>query len=316
MIDGFSRAAVRLRLGGAPHLPLQDLADELRSLTGRDVQSAPAATVPVESVPGPGTTTAADGRRPAAIVRVLRAQVLAGEIDCAAHAYPDLPSLPDSRLVVAATPTRDDPRDVLIADLPFADLPRGTLVGTTWVRRLAMLHRLRPDLGYHLRDGEAQACLDMLAGGRLAAVVCARSDLTYRQAQTGHIFGPGHLLPDPGQGALALECLAERYEVIDTVRILHDRRTWNAVTAERALLSALDPGDRFVMGGYAADDGHLVSLTAAVLSADGKHLARTLGTCASAADAAADLGQLLGADLHLTADSWSAPAAHLATDTA
>ncbi|PRX42921.1 porphobilinogen deaminase-like protein [Nonomuraea fuscirosea] len=93
-------------------------------------------------------------------------------------------------------------------------------------------------------------------------------------------------------------------------------RIWNAVTAERALLSALDPGNRFVVGGYAANDGHLVSLTAAVLSADGKHLARSCGTCTSVADAAADLRQLLGADLHVVADSWPALTAHATTETA
>lgn len=316
MIDELPHASVRLRLGGAPHLPLQDLAEELRSLTGRDVQPSPAEAMPTQTVPAQGAVMASDGQQPAGIVGVLRAQVLAGEIDCAVHAYPDLPWLPDSRLVIAATPAREDPRDVLIAELPFGDLPRGTLVGTTSVRRLAMLRRLRPDLSYVLNDGDAKACLDMLADDHLAAVVCARSDLDYRQAQTGHTFGPEHMLPDPGQGALALECLAERYDVIDTVRTLHDRRTWNAVTAERALLAALNPTDRFVVGGYAADDGHLVSLTAAVLSTDGKLLARTFGTCNSASDDAGDLGQLLGADLRLTADSWPAPPALLPTETA
>ncbi|MEU6720690.1 hydroxymethylbilane synthase [Nonomuraea sp. NPDC046802] len=299
MIDGFPRPFGRLRLGGAPHLPLQALADELRSLTGRDVQP-----VPADSVPAPSGSTMAQTRQAAARVSALRAQVLSGEIDCAVHAYPDLPSLPDARLAIAATPARDDPRDVLVADLPFNELPRGAMVGTTSARRLAMLRKLRTDLSYHLIDADAQAMLGMFTDGHLAAVVCARPDLSYRQAQTGHVFGIEHMLPDPGQGALALECLAGRCDVVDTVHVLHDRRTGNAVTAERALLAAVNPDERFVIGGYAADDGHLVSLTAAVLSADGQHLVRTFGTCTSAD--AADLGRLLGADLQTQTVSWNA----------
>ncbi|WP_262496167.1 hydroxymethylbilane synthase [Nonomuraea sp. SYSU D8015] len=214
----------------------------------------------------------------------------------------DLPTTPEGQLAMAATPARDDPRDVLLAARPFGELARGAVVGTTSARRLAMLRRLRPDLSYHLIDGDAQICMDMVADGQLAAVVCGRLDLGRRKAKVGQVFAIEQLLPDPGQGALVLECLNDRYDVIDTVRVLHDLRTWRAITAERALLAALNPEGRFVVGGYAADDGHLVSVTAAVLSRDGRRLARTFGTADSTE--AADLGHRLGADLHAAVASW------------
>uniref|UniRef100_UPI003D74C551 hydroxymethylbilane synthase n=1 Tax=Nonomuraea jabiensis TaxID=882448 RepID=UPI003D74C551 len=220
MIDGFPRQRGLLRLGGAPHLPLQALADELRSLTGRDVQPVPAEPV---SLPGGA----------AARVPALRAQLAAGDIDCAVHALAELPTTPEPQLAIAATPTRDDPRDVLLASRPLRELVRGTVVGTASARRLAMLRRLRPDLTYHLIDGDAQLCMDMLADGHLAAVVCARLDLGRRKINVGQVFGIEQVLPDPGQGALVLECPNDRYDVIDTVRVLHDLRTWRAISAER-----------------------------------------------------------------------------------
>ncbi|YCK33011.1 hydroxymethylbilane synthase [Actinomadura sp. ATCC 39365] len=230
-------------------------------------------------------------------VSALRDKLVEGEIDFAVHSLKDLPTKQDPRFTLAALPERHDHRDALVGSHKFADLPAGARVGTGSPRRVAMLSALRPDLEYVPIRGNADTRIGKIAAGELDAVVLASAGLTRlgRGGEIAQIFEVEELLPAPGQGALAVECLAARTDLIETLSVLDDPRTRSAVTAERAVLSALEAGCAAPVGAFAADDGHTLNLTAVVVSIDGREAVRK--SAAGSPSEAAQLGRLLAAEM-------------------
>ncbi|MFI6293767.1 hydroxymethylbilane synthase [Nonomuraea sp. NPDC050790] len=230
-------------------------------------------------------------------VSALRDKLVEGEIDFAVHSLKDLPTKRDERFTLAALPTRHDHRDALVGAHKLADLPSGARVGTGSPRRVAMLRALRPDLEYVPIRGNADTRIGKVTSGELDAVVLACAGLTRigRDAEIAQIFEVEEMLPAPGQGALAVECLADRADLIAFLGVLDDPRTRSAVAAERAVLSALEAGCSAPVGAFAADDGQTLNLTAAVVSLDGQAAVRK--SAAGPSSDADRLGRLLAAEM-------------------
>lgn len=230
-------------------------------------------------------------------VSALRDKLVEGEIDFAVHSLKDLPTKQDPRVTLAAIPARHDHRDALVGTAKFADLPPGARVGTGSPRRIAMLRALRDDLEYVPIRGNADTRIGKVTSGELDAVVLASAGLTRigREAQIAQIFEVDELLPAPGQGALAVECLTGRPDLITFLSVLDDPRTRSAVTAERAVLSALEAGCSAPVGAHAVDDGHTLTLTASVVAIDGSRAVRK--SAAGSPSDAANLGRLLAAEM-------------------
>jgi len=144
-------------------------------------------------------------------VSALRDALLAGRIDLAVHSYKDLPTAPAPGLVIAAVPLRSDPRDILISrdGRKLADLPAGARVGTGSPRRAAQLHALGLGLDVIATRGNVDTRIGYLAKGELDAVVLARAGLERlgRLDEASEVLDLSVMLPAPGQGALAVECL-------------------------------------------------------------------------------------------------------------
>jgi hydroxymethylbilane synthase len=234
-------------------------------------------------------------------VSALRDALLAKEIDVAVHSYKDLPTAPADGLVIAAVPTREDPRDALIArdGLTLATLPPGARVGTGAVRRIAALKALGLDIETVPIRGNVDTRLRKVAGGELDAVILARAGLARlgRAAEITEIIDPSLMLPAPAQGALAIECRVGDFELLDVLVRLDDQGARAAVTAERALLATLEAGCSAPVAGLATviSDTLEIHLRGAVYSTDGRvalRLSRT-GTLADAAE----IGRLLAGDL-------------------
>jgi hydroxymethylbilane synthase len=227
-------------------------------------------------------------------VSALREALLAGEVDLAVHSLKDLPTGPAAGIVLAAVPTRDDPRDALVArdGAKLADLPPGARIGTGSPRRAAQLLGLRAGLRCVPIRGNAGTRLGKVTGGELDGVVLAYAGL----ARIGHVhavtqvFEPDEMLPAPGQGALAVECRDGDPELAALLATATDEASAAAVTAERSLLEALEAGCSAPIGAYAAGAERL-TMRAAVMSTDGSRALRAHGS-APAADA-----QRLGRDL-------------------
>ena len=192
-------------------------------------------------------------------VSALRESLLRGEVDFAVHSLKDLPTGAAPGIVLAAIPARDDPRDALVGrdGAKLADLPAGARIGTGSPRRAAQLTVLRSDLTCVPVRGNAGTRLAKVRDGELDAVVLAYAGL----ARIGHadlvseIFEPDDMLPAPGQGALAVECLADSTGLAELLARIDHAATRAAVTAERSLLAALEAGCSAPVGAYATQAG-------------------------------------------------------------
>ena len=235
-------------------------------------------------------------------VSALRDALLADRIDLAVHSFKDLPTAPADGLTVAATPPREDPRDVVVARdrLTLAELPPGARVGTGAPRRVAQIRALGLGLDLVPVRGNVDTRLQQVADGTLDAVVLARAGLARlgRLGEITEVLDPLQMLPAPGQGALAVECRVDD-DLVDALRVLDEPTTRSAVTAERSLLAALEAGCTAPVGAYAeaaeGDDGLELYLRAVVVSLDGSESIRKSAT--GPLTAAERIGRDLAADL-------------------
>ncbi len=186
----------------------------------------------------------------------LRDALNAKEIDFAVHSYKDLPTAPADGLPIAAVPVREDPRDALVA--------RDGLTLHGAAGRCPDRYRLgAADRGHRARSacqsnvvpirGNVDTRLRKVADGELDAVVLARAGLARlgRVDEITEILDPMLILPAPAQGALAVECRADDADLVAALAALDDPHSRAAVTAERALLAALEAGCSAPVAGLA-----------------------------------------------------------------
>jgi hydroxymethylbilane synthase len=246
------------------------MADQMREL-GHTVEMVEIVTVgdtstaSLSSIGGTGVFAAA-----------IRNALLAGEIDVAVHSLKDLPVTPEPGLVIAAIPPREDPRDAVVArdGLTLAELPAGSIVGTGSPRRVAQLAALGFGLVTTDIRGNVDTRISMVHKGSCDAVLLARAGLSRlgRLDEVTESLDPLQMLPAPGQGALAIECRSDRLDLIAALSPMDDPDTRACVTAERALLGALEAGCTAPVGTLAevveGEDGIQLSLRAFVGSPD------------------------------------------------
>jgi hydroxymethylbilane synthase len=219
-------------------------------------------------------------------VSALRAALLADEIDVAVHSYKDLPTAPAAGITIAAVPTREDPRDALVArdGLVLGELPIAAKVGTGAPRRVAQLRAL--GLGFEVVPlrGNVDTRLRKVRDGELDAVVLALAGLRRlgRADEVSEILDPIQVLPAPAQGALAIECRTSDEQVREVLAALDHADTRAAVTAERALLAALEAGCSAPVAALAeiaeGDCGPEVFLRGSVTAPDGSDAVRLSAT--------------------------------------
>ncbi|NUV71982.1 hydroxymethylbilane synthase [Streptomyces sp. Ncost-T6T-1] len=245
-------------------------------------------------------------------VAALREALLRGEVDFAVHSLKDLPTSQPDDLVLAAVPQREDPRDALVArdGLTFEQLPDGARIGTGSPRRMAQLNAYARSHGLRIETvpirGNVDTRIGFVRDGELDAVVLAAAGLS-RLGRSGEVtdFLPvDTVLPAPGQGALAIECAASSADLAAALAELDDPYTRVAVTAERALLAALEAGCSAPVGALAdvLADGHVVNelrLRGVVGSTDGSSLVQlsTTGPVPTSHDDAAALGRELASEM-------------------
>jgi hydroxymethylbilane synthase len=216
------------------------------------------ADVPIHAVGGTGI-----------FVKEVQQAVLDGRADLAVHSAKDLPASdnPDG-LVLAATPERADPRDALVGSTLHA-LPAGARVATGSVRRRAQLVALRPDLTFaELRGNIATRLARAVDFDAIvvAAAALARLGLGDRADE---VLEPSVLLPQVGQGALAVECRADDDDTLARVVAIDDTRVHAAIDAERAYLAELGGGCDLPCGALAHVDDDEIAVEALLASVDG-----------------------------------------------
>jgi hydroxymethylbilane synthase len=207
-------------------------------------------------------------------VKEIEEALLAGEVDLAVHSAKDVPAeLPDG-LSIVGVPERADPRDALCGAESLDGLGEGAVVGTGSLRRRAQLLALRSDLEVRDLRGNVDTRLRKLAEGEYDAVVLALAGLE-RLGRSGEGAPLDELVPDAGQGCLVLEAKTDDGEVAGQAARLTDGDSLTCLTAERALVAALDADCHTPVGAYAEllGEGGL-RLTAFVGQPDGSHWIR------------------------------------------
>ena len=203
-----------------------------------------------------------------AFVARIVAALIDGLVDLAVHSAKDVPTTEPNKLVIAAYPPREDPRDALVCRVrgtTFATLPIGARVGTDSPRRVAFLRAQRPDLQMHPLHGNVDTRLAKLDRGDSDALVLAVAGLT-RLGRADRIDDvlPSAMIPSaPGQGSLALQTRADDAEAIAAVGLLDDAATRAAVEAERELLAGTGGGCRSPIGAIATVTDDVLTLVAA-----------------------------------------------------
>jgi len=234
-------------------------------------------------------------------VKEVQAAVLDGRADVAVHSAKDLPAVTPDGLVIAAVPERADPRDALVGST-LAGLAPGVTVATGSQRRQVQLAAARPDLVFVGLRGNIATRLQRLDEGVADAIVMAvaaleRLGLADRMAE---VLDPEVMLPQVGQGALAIECRADDDVALAALAPLEHAVSRTCVDAERAFLDELGgdcdlPAGCFVVRaedgtfdvtGVLADDAGRVhrrpmSVAAGAEAAAARHLARALREAAS-----------------------------------
>ncbi|AUX21011.1 porphobilinogen deaminase [Sorangium cellulosum] len=236
-------------------------------------------------------------------IKELEEALLDGRADFAVHSIKDVPAELAPALRLACIPAREDPRDVLVtrSGAPLAELPAGARVGTSSLRRAVALRAARPDLQIAPVRGNVDTRLRKMAEGVVDAVVLALAGLKRLGLadRATEILSPEMSLPAIGQGALGIECRAEDARVSDVLARLADRETTICVTAERAVMAAVEGSCRTPVAAYAVRDGGALWLRALLAEPDGSRLRTGERRAAWPGDVreAARLGADLGAEL-------------------
>jgi hydroxymethylbilane synthase len=237
-------------------------------------------------------------------IKEVEGELLSGAIDAAVHSMKDMETTIADATILAAVLPREDPRDAFIS--PHADsfeaLPRGARVGTASVRRAALVLNRRPDLQVVMFRGNVDTRLRKLRDGEADATflaVCGLKRLEMEHAIT-RIMEPDEFPPPVSQGAIGVQCRdgnasARDADIARWLTALDDGPSRVRVTAERAMLSALDGSCRTPISGHAVLEGGRLTLNGLVLSLDGSQ-SHAGAASADAADAEA-LGFGVGEDI-------------------
>lgn len=201
-----------------------------------------------------------------------------GEIDMAVHSMKDMPAELPEGLVIGCIPPREDHRDAFISksNLKLKELPPGSIVGTSSLRRSAQILAQRPDLEIKWIRGNIDTRLAKLETEEYDAIILAAAGLIrmgWNDDIVTEYLDPDICLPAIGQGALAIECRENDHELLAELAKLTCESTDKAVNAERAFLDKMDGSCQVPIGGYARiiENGE-IELTALVASPDGKIL--------------------------------------------
>jgi len=221
------------------------------------------------------------------------------EIDLAVHSLKDLPSKLTPGTILGAVPERGPVEDVLVTPTGASldDLEKGARVATGSIRRRSQLLYMRPDLVLTDLRGNIDTRLRKLHEQDLDAIFMARAAIVRLELNNVkyHTFAPEQFVPAVGQGAVGLQVRAADDEVLALLQPFNHAPTFQAVVAEREVLSTLDTGCQFPVGAYATIRDNRISLTGFVGSEDGGTVLRAKKE--DHVSKASDLGKLLAKDL-------------------
>ncbi len=210
-------------------------------------------------------------------IKEIEAAILDERIDIGVHSVKDVPTFLPRGLCLNHVMDREDPRDAFICQKATSidELPEGAIVGTSSMRRQAIMLSRRPDLKIVPLRGNVDTRLRKLAEGQVDATILAAAGLQ-RMGLDDHIASyiePESMLPAVCQGIIGLEIRDDDTQTSTILDTIHHEKTGMIATAERALLTVLDGSCRTPIGSYGQwIDDHTMRLRGLVASLDGANL--------------------------------------------
>jgi hydroxymethylbilane synthase len=225
---------------------------------------------PLSSIGGKGLFT-----------RELELDLARHAVDCCVHSLKDLPTDVANGLTIGAVLAREDPRDVLIVNSvtgasSIDELPRGSRVGTSSLRRRAQLMALRTDIDAVALRGNVPTRIRKVDDGQVHAAILAAAGvhrLGVSQRIASYLDAP-EWLPAAGQGAIAVQIRDDDEQMRNILAPLQDAETWIQVRAERAFLAALEGGCQVPIGALAAEREGELTLFGLIADVEGRRIVR------------------------------------------
>ncbi len=208
--------------------------------------------------------------------------LLDGHADVAVHSLKDLPTTITKGLVISAIPHREQVCDVVVAAQPISslhDLPQNAAVGTSSLRRITQLKRIRPDLNCQPLRGNIETRIRKVQVGQLDAIVIAQAGLNRigLSEHTSLVLPPEQFVPAPGQGALAIQTRHSDAELCELVAKLEDPDARITTQTERQILAGLHGGCSIPLGVYCRIEKDTIHIHAILSNlAATKHIRKTL----------------------------------------
>ena len=211
-------------------------------------------------------------------VKELETALIEGSADIAVHSMKDVPMELPSGLALAVICQREDPRDAFVSNKwkTFEELPLGSTLGTSSLRRACQLQEIRPDLTIRFLRGNVNTRLGKLDNGEYDAIILASAGLIRlgMKERISEYLDVSTCLPAGGQGAIGIECRDGDAGVLDLLKPLDHIETSCRVRAERALNARLEGGCQFPIASFAELDNDQLILRGLVGKSDGSIILR------------------------------------------
>jgi hydroxymethylbilane synthase len=226
-------------------------------------------------------------------VKELEVAMAERRADLAVHSLKDVPMELPEGFALAAVLEREDPRDAFVSNdyASLDELPDGAVVGTSSLRRQALIAARYPKLVIRPLRGNLDTRLGKLDRGDYAAIILAAAGLKRLglPQRIRALIEPEQSLPAPGQGAMAIEVLNEREDLLQLLAPLDHKASALAVRAERTVSRVFGGSCQIPLAAFATIDGTYMNLRAMVATPDGKQMATAQAS--GPADAPEQLGE-------------------------
>jgi hydroxymethylbilane synthase len=212
--------------------------------------------------------------------KALEDTLLESRADIAVHSMKDVPNELAKGFKIGAICKREDACDVLVtrkAQQTIENLPAGSVVGTSSLRRQSQILALRPDFTVKMLRGNINTRIQKLKKGEFDAIILASAGLKrlqFNQLNTSEL-SKEKFIPCAGQGALGIEYLSKNQAILEKIKVLNDLKSFQCVEAERALSQRLGGNCQVPIGAYAFIENKELSLKAVVGKPDGSLLIKT-----------------------------------------
>ncbi|WP_251520038.1 MULTISPECIES: hydroxymethylbilane synthase [unclassified Staphylococcus] len=209
-------------------------------------------------------------------VKEIENELFNKDIDMAIHSLKDVPSVMPEGLTLGCIPDRENPFDAYISNnhVPIDELPAGSIVGTSSLRRGAQIIAQYPHLEIKWIRGNIDTRLSKLETEDFDAIILAAAGLKrmgWSEDIVTSYLDDGTVVPAIGQGALGIECRSDDHELLELLNKVHNQEVADCVTAERTFLKRMNGSCQVPIGGYATkNNDDTIEFTGLIMSTDGK----------------------------------------------